>query len=85
MACYRPEGIHLTRKKTLPWDTVRVLRLRDGAVVTRRTRTIQEGDAPFPAPGLGLIRRSDTGRVLVVDETLDGRHVDYLVTPGLHR
>lgn len=83
LTAYSPLGVHVTPKKTLPWHTVKTIVRPDGVTVIRRALLLAPGDTPFVAPGLGVVRNSDQGRLFVVDELPDGSHVEHLLTPGL--
>lgn len=82
---YTHEGIAVTRGLSTPrrelhaWDSVRVVTLKGGGVVTRYTVVVRESHVPLITRGLGLLRRGDVGRTLVVDRLPDHRWVDYLV------
>lgn len=72
-------GLSTPRRELHAWDSVRVVRLKGGAVVTRYVLTVRREHTPFITRGLGLLRRGDVGRVLVVDRLPDHRWVDYLL------
>ncbi len=79
---YSPQGVHITPKRVLPWHTVRTVEKPEGPI-TRRAILLGPGMTPFVAPGLGIVRNSDQGRLFVVDELPDGSYLEHLLTPGL--
>lgn len=87
MPLYTRSAIHVrsTLKpftvREIPWDSVRVVKLRfSGKRVTRCVKRLTEDMPAVPSRALGLIRRSDVGRILVVDLYEDGDFIDVLVT-----
>lgn len=66
---YKPEGImFFATGEMIPWDSFRLVRLRDGSTVRRGKLRLTSTMLPFHAMGgLGVLRKSDAGRTLVVD------------------
>lgn len=83
---YTSEGLVVTRilreprREVFPWDSAREVVLRGGERAVRHAIVVRAEHVPLATyRGLGVLRRSDVGRVLVVDRLGDGRWVDYLV------
>jgi hypothetical protein len=71
---YTPEGLlkvsalNPKNKRLFPWDSVDNVKFRDGTRGRRCKIKITAEMVPFTSYfGLGLIRRNDIGRTLVVD------------------
>lgn len=87
MRSYQPDGIHSRstlsrdRDRFVPWDSVRIVRLRSGEIVTRHQVVLRAEHFPLYVwgGGLGWLRRErDCGRTLTVDRLADGRTIDTL-------
>jgi hypothetical protein len=78
---YTPEGLlkvsalNPKNKQLFPWDSVDNVKFRDGTRGRRCKIKITAEMVPFTSFDLGLIRRNDVGRILVVDFH-DARTID---------
>lgn len=71
------------KKRLIPWDGVREVKLRDGSVVVRHTLCLRDEHFPIFVAGNGVggfAKKRDSGAILIVDKLNAGQGawIDYL-------